>query len=890
MSPGFLVQHVHRLSRGGGLAIVHREHLKFRSIDLKWAPTTFEVQILQFHLANPLIIANIYQPSSPPPSLFFEELSTLVTKITIESSAKLLVCGDLNCPGSDPEHVDIRLDEVLSGCGLNQLLHEPTRGNNLLDIIATSDTSIISCTGHLVDYDGISDHKLLTVSLNFSMPESPLIKCSFRDLKKLNIPEFESAIRRSSLYTNPATTVDAFSAQLRDVITSELDRLCPVKTINRRAPNKNTKWLSEPAREAKRRRRRLEKKWKRTKLETDRTEYRSACRHAGTLINESRKKFISDEINNCSNSKQRWSKINNILHPKSKTKLQCEINSTTFIQFFHNKIVQLGLSIKSKIISSNITVPSRDPIHSGLEFSNLSTVTPSEVSKLLASIPSKSSNLDYIPTSILKTCSAIFSPLIAKLANLSFIQGQFPSDFKIAQITPLLKKPNLDSTNPANYRPISNFNNISKILERLFLFRFRPFITSSPLFNPYQSAYRQGYSTETALLFTLNNIRQSADRGKSTILVSLDLSSAFDTIDHHLLLERLRLMFGVTGPALNWLKSHLTDRTQLVKQGDDLSIPMLLQTGVPQGSVLGPILFTSFISPVHCIATQFGVHQHQYADDTQLYMEISRDPSDPGISNLESALQSLSSWFLHNGLALNPEKSEAILIGTHARNRTISNTQVNVAGAVIPLSTSLKLLGVHLDNNLNFNKHVNSVAKSCHFHLRALRHIRSTLDLDSAKLIGHALVSSRLDYCNSLLYGAPELSISRLQRVQNALARVVLQKNSATPSAPLLNSLHWLAVHSRISFKIATITYKSLHLQSPNYLASMLRPYMPIRNLRSSNSLLLSSHPSKTNFGSHAFQSAAPIIWNKLPVDIKYAPSTASFKAHLKTHYFQHTS
>ena len=122
---------------------------------------------------------------------------------------------------------------------------------------------------------------------------------------------------------------------------------------------------------------------------------------------------------------------------------------------------------------------------------------------------------------------------------------------------------------------------------------------------------------------------------KSTILVSLDLSSAFDTIDHHLLLERLRTMFGVTGSALNWLRSYLTDRTQLVKQGDDLSAPMLLQTGVPQGSVLGPILFTPFISPVHCIATQFGVHQQQYADDTQLYMEISSDPSDPGLTNLD---------------------------------------------------------------------------------------------------------------------------------------------------------------------------------------------------------------------------------------------------------------
>ena len=192
--------------------------------------------------------------------------------------------------------------------------------------------------------------------------------------------------------------------------------------------------------------RRLEKRWKKTKLESDRIDYRTACRKAGTLIIESRKQFISDEINNCSSSKQRWSKINNILHPKNKTKLQCDINSTTFIQFFHNKIVQLGLSIKSKIISANITVKSPDPRHSGQEFSTLSTVTPSEVSKLLASIPSKSFNLDYIPTSILKTCSSIFSPLIAKLANLSFNQGQFPSNFKIAQITPLLK--NLTSTQP----------------------------------------------------------------------------------------------------------------------------------------------------------------------------------------------------------------------------------------------------------------------------------------------------------------------------------------------------------------------------------------------------------------------------------------------------------
>ena len=166
----------------------------------------------------------------------------------------------------------------------------------------------------------------------------------------------------------------------------------------------------------------------------------------------------------------------------------------------------------------------------------------------------------------------------------------------------------------------------------------------------------------------------------------------------------------------------------------------------------------------------------------------------------------------------------------------------------LSLSTSLKLLGVHLDNILNFSKHVNSVSKSCHFHLRALRHIRSTLDLDAAKLIGHALVSSWLDYCNSILYRAPELSISKLQRIQNALACVVLQKNSATSAGPLLNCLHWLPIHSRINSKIATITYKPLHSQSPGYLASMLHHY--ITNQKSSFIQFIASFspPSKNKF------------------------------------------
>ena len=158
--------------------------------------------------------------------------------------------------------------------------------------------------------------------------------------------------------------------------------------------------------------------------------------------------------------------------------------------------------------------------------------------------------MNFIPISLIQSCPFVFSDLIAKLANLSFSEGHFPSCFKDALVTLLLKKPGLDKDSPSNYRPISNLNHISKILERSFLSRILPHVTSSPNFNPHQSAYRPNHSTESALLFTLNNCFNAIDHSQSTVLLSLDLSAAFDTLDHDTLLNRLQTSFGFTGTAL----------------------------------------------------------------------------------------------------------------------------------------------------------------------------------------------------------------------------------------------------------------------------------------------------------------------------------------------------
>ena len=210
-------------------------------------------------------------------------------------------------------------------------------------------------------------------------------------------------------------------------------------------------------------------------------------------------------------------------------------------------------------------------------------------------------------------------------ANLSLSQGTFPSTFKFAVVSPLLKKLGLDANNPANFRPISNLNNISKIIERLFLARLQPHITASPNFNQPQSAYRQHHSTETALLVTLNSIFRSSDEGKPSTLISLDLSAAFDMIDHRILLFRLYTSFGITGPVLNFIESYLTGRSQCVRAGQSSSRHTSCNLGVPQGSVLGPIIFSIYTSPIGSIASSFNISLQQYADDTQLFFAATAD-------------------------------------------------------------------------------------------------------------------------------------------------------------------------------------------------------------------------------------------------------------------------
>jgi len=291
------------------------------------------------------------------------------------------------------------------------------------------------------------------------------------------------------------------------------------------------------------------------------------------------------------------------------------------------------------------------------------------------------------------------------------------------------------------------------------------------------------------------------------------------------------------------------------------------------------------MSPVAHVIGSFAVNHTQYADDTQLYVALSDEKSIP---TLTDCFHAVHHWLDLNGLSLNPDKTEAIVIGTAARHRTEGNISViDLKDVTVPVTNTVKSLGVIIDSTLSFNEHVNSMCQSSHFHLRALRHIRKLVSEETAMTVASAMVQGRLDYCNSVLHLTSAANIRKLQRIQNSLARIVTGTRRSDHITPVLARLHWLPIESRVQFKLAVITYKVLTTHQPGYLAELVQLHVPQRQLRSSSRNLLREDCANLKFADRAFRFAAPTVWNSLPSNItSNMTSLTAFKRSLKTELY----
>ena len=400
-----------------------------------------------------------------------------------------------------------------------------------------------------------------------------------------------------------------------------------------------------------------------------------------------------------------------------------------------------------------------------------------------------------------------------------------------------------------------------------------------------QSGYKKGHSTETLLIKITTDLLIASDKNTATVLLLLDLSAAFDTVNIDKLVSILFSEIGIRGTALSWFKSYLYGRTQRVKVGNAYSDEWIIEFGVPQGSVLGPILFNIYIRSFYQFVRRNSNFDVQgYADDHQLYSSFSIDNQYFMLgNNILDTLRTVKKWMNAFHLKLNEGKTNIIVFyPPHLESNICKINGLFIGLKCIRFPNNVKNLGVLLDNQLSFKAQVNQCVQSCFATIRKISSVKCFLGQNHRKVLVTSLVLSQLDYCNGILYNINSDILKRMQTVQNCAAKLIYNRRKYDSGlSSLFSSLHWLRIKERIAFKIMLIVHKCLYCKSPVYLNNILS--ITDNFIRTGNLITI-----KTNYASSqgAFSVCAPHLWNKLPLNIKFETSTVQFKRKLKTFLF----
>jgi Reverse transcriptase (RNA-dependent DNA polymerase) len=881
--PGYDLYRIDRQHKnGGGVAIYARSKLKVSHISVLTCGQIENIWLEVLNEGTRFALGCCYRPPDTKIlDLDFFEQCLLDLSLRYDN---IIMLGDMNINCLDlTDYRTKRYFGLLNDLNLTQLITEPTHviehSGTLIDHIIISNRDFIIKHNQCA-FPGISHHNLIYAIVKTKVKVDGVKMFTYRNFNdQALITNFQADIvttpfHIADIFDDVNDKVFCFESLFCDVIDSNFSEI----TVKVKKPK--PQWLTQEIRDLMKERDYVKRRFDRHPSDIAWKSYTTLRNKTARVVRDAKRTFFNAKLSsNANNSKVLFSLLRKFGFIKNK--MSTSDFDKVDLDNLNCYYQQVGaLSSHSCLSSFSLTEQEDDisPLPGG-SFG----FHPTDVQALrtnLSTIKTKAKGVDQIPISLLKLCDEnVFSALV-HIINDSFFTGIFPDRWKFSQIKPIPKisKP----TDLKDFRPISILPNVSKLIEKEVKCQLTDFCNNFSILPSEQSGFRTHYNTVSILLKVSSDIYEALSSNEIVSLVLLDFSKAFDTVHHGLLLDNFKSL-GFPEPVINWFASYLADRQQQTVSGDFASDWINVLNGVPQGSVLGPLLFCLYVRKLPLIFKSCKVQC--FADDTQIYKSYSVNDVVNSVNAINTDLESLAVFCEDNNLILNPGKSYHLIIGSPSNLNKLSKMSVpdvSIRGTVIPRCTTAKNLGLVFDECFSWEPHVNTIIRSCFAILKPLFRNRKFLSQNVRLILIQSLITPKFDYCDIVFMHMSINLQNKLQKMLNLCIRFIFNLRKYDHISLYQKKLKWLDLADRRLLHLGCLIYKTKQNQKPDYLCDMLKSTNEIHMYNTRPRMFI---PDVSNVaGKKCFNFCGPNFWNSIPCIIQNSENFQLFKRQLTKH------
>lgn len=894
--PGYVHYYLHRSTRrGGGVSLFINDniHVKVRS-ELNIMSDTVEALFVEIskectNFQKDAVIGVVYRPPNQDVLAFNEKLNEILCKIKNEKKIVYLM-GDFNINILDADnHIPSSefLDNIYSH-SLFPLITKPSRitseTSTLIDNILYNDISNTNCFNGLFFTD-ISDHFPV-----FSINHNSRINTK-NQIYRMQVMNEKCLERFSIKIGNVNWTPIIQNNNGQEAFTSFYEKYLenyhecfPVKMVKPGYHNRKP-WLSEGMKKSIQHKNKLYIIQRKIPTLDNIMSYKKYKNELNKLLKTAERSHYHDLLQqNRNNAKRVWSVIKDVINSKKQRsipdqfkigdKLETDkgVIATKFNHYFNN----IGKDLADRISENDknaLSFMGQANAHSIF----LTPVDQNEVKKTIVNLKNGSAGFDLIHAKVIKATFQKYIVPLTHVLNLSITQGFFPNSMKIAKIIPIYKSGDPMLIN--NYRPISILPLFSKLLERLMYDRMMSFIDRYNILYKYQFGFRERHSTNMALTILTDHILSALDKGKLVIGVFLDFKKAFDTVNYDILFQKLD-RYGIRGTALYWLKDYLNNRMQYVSFNHVDSTQLSLKCGVPQGSILGPLLFLLYINDI--INVSDSLTPVIFADDTNVFMTGKSVRETAEKMNVQ--LSKLVTWLNANKLSLNVSKTNYMVFKSKSRNISHDHELI-INGTILEQVSNTKFLGVFLDDKLKWDCHIQSIKSKIAKGIGIICKARKLLDQKTLITLYYTIIYPYLTYCIEVWGNSAQTFMSCLHRLQKKAVRIITSSQYRAPSEPIFKKLSIVELTHLYTKSIAIFLFKFIKGSLPSIFHDLFVRNCEVHSRNTRSSQKLNIPLCRTELYRNSIRTQGPKIWNNLENLVNHQCSIHTYKRRL-TKYF----